>query len=485
MIKKLLKPLLRMLLGAGLCAAVSLVIYTLLSAQSLFSAIIPEAGSDRYLLLDNRLSTRVVVDQRDVGLFSSRADVRIRVADGADIPLRVAMSYGPFFLSGDRRLALARWRVTSSRDIARDELHGWIDGYTGFDRSVHLASRVLDGGTTLPFGAGRLVIKNASISLSRSPQVSDLQLQVSADEGRFVMPHQHASFSGVSLKLTTLPASWSDSDERSDIPKSLARGEFEIDELRLTRRDTERRVQSITGEFDASTSDQKLSLEVFGSVGSVPVFAGTETGELEYGFLLGGIDQWRLEQALRRDAELTRTVRRTSLSDLPEPVDGYRGAPRAELWPDDLAMQQRLLALVRSGVETYLNLKLTQDDATVQVRLNTEFEHLGEGNSMMGLRNWGELLNRTIADFSFYAENELVRWEPIERGIEELNRLGLLHGDRYGPSSSVHLRSGEVEINGEAHTLRDLVGEQLTKPIPTVAALRRQRLNKLRKQTIH
>ncbi|MEM6986829.1 MAG: hypothetical protein AAF499_09840, partial [Pseudomonadota bacterium] len=161
---------------------------------------------------------------------------------------------------------------------------------------------------------------------------------------------------------------------------------------------------------------------------------------------------------------------------LPEPITGYRGSPPVKLWPDDMEMQQKLLALVRGGVDVYGNVKLTQAEATVQVRFNTEFEPLGEGNSMMGLRNWGEFLNRTMADFSFYADNALARWEPVSRWVDELRRYDLLSEDKFGPSSSIHVRAGDVEINGEDHSLSNLIGARINDPIPAVAALRRARL---------
>ncbi|MEM6987804.1 MAG: hypothetical protein AAF499_14855, partial [Pseudomonadota bacterium] len=285
MIKKFLKPALWIFLGSSLCGVVFFFFFTLKTAQALFHASIPEAGSDRFFLLDNRLSVRLAVDQKQVGLLGSRADVRISLADGADIPLRVSVSYGPLFLSGDKRFALARWRVLSRMDIVSGELNGWMNGYTGFDGSVSLRSRIIEGRTTLPFGAGRLVLRDASMAFEKSPRRGEFSLDVSAADGRVVMPNQHAYFSGAHLMATALPVSWDDLGGRRETPQTFARGEFEIASLRLRRRDSEQLLERVTGEFDSKVFADTLSLEVFGLVGSLPVFSPVETGELEYSFL--------------------------------------------------------------------------------------------------------------------------------------------------------------------------------------------------------
>ncbi|MEM7377711.1 MAG: hypothetical protein AAF460_09420 [Pseudomonadota bacterium] len=483
--KKLIKPALWLLACASVCGVVFFFFFTLKSAQDLFDGAIPVAGEERFYWLDNRFSIRVAVDQRHIGLFGARADVRIRVADGSEVPLRLRASYGPLFLTGDTSFALATWQVLSREDVVSGGRTGWIDGHIGFGGALSFSSRVIEGRVTLPFGAGRLVLEDARLSLSDFSPDGAFSLSADAVGGRIVMPHHHVRFESLKLVAEAIPVNWEGLGGNREKPQRFARGEFSIDTVSHTARRSAQTLEQLTGEFDAKVFAETLSLEVFGLVGSLPVFSAEETGELEYSFLLSGVDRGRLQQALRRDAELTRTVRLPSVSAVPEPVAGYAGLPPVSLWPKDLEMQQRLLALVRGGVDVYSNIKLTQSDATVQLRFNSEFEHLGEGNSMMGLRNWGELLQRTHADFSFYADKALADWPPVAAWVAEIDRVGLLIEDKFGPSSSVYLRGGDIQVNGDDWSIDAFLHGHVEAPIPAVAALRRARLRAVTNHKIH
>ena len=479
MLKKLIKPLLGVFAVLGVVLPAVYGVFTLYSARTLFLEELPDPGAERYLWLGNRLSVRVATDQKQTGLFRGQADIRIRIADGSALPFRVDVGFGPLLPHSDTLLGLASWRVQSRYDIGKKAAAGTLEGHASFGREVALVSRVLKGGLTLPFGAGRLALEDASLALTGSFASESFSLTATASGGRLTSPHQHVQFSAAALTAIALPLDWEDLGGRQQTPLSFARGEFTLEEMRLKTRHATHTVAGFTTEFDAKVFDHTLSLEVFGQVESLPVYSGEETGELGYSFLLSGVDRERLDSALRRDAELSRFVRRARTHALPEPIAGYRGLPKVHLWPQDPVMQQRLLALVQGGVDVYSNLKLTQADSTAQLRFNTEFEHLGEGNSMMSMRNWGELFDRTLADFSFVADHTLASWPPIADAISSLDQLGLIAEDKFGLSSSTFIREGEIKVNGDNFSVDEFLGPSAAESIPAVAALRRTRLRSI------
>lgn len=485
MLKALLKPLLGLFAVLAVVLPLGYSVFTLHSARVLFHEGLPAAGGERYFGLSNRLSVRVSTDRKQTGLFRGQADIRIQVADGSDLPFRVDVGFGPLLPHSEALFGLASWRVVSRYDLDKDAKSGTLEGHVSFGREISLVSRVLKGGMALPFGRGRLAVEDASIALTGSLSNASLSLTATAQRGRLIGPHEHAHFESAVLTAVALPVDWDDLGGRRQTPLSFARGEFTLDTLQLRTRDTDRALAGFIGEFDAKVFEDTLSLEVFGEVGSLPVFSAQETGELAYSFLFSGVDRDRLDRALRRDAVLSRAVKRVEGHALPEPIVGYRGRPPLRLWPSDPEMQQRLLALVRGGVDLYTNLKLTQADSTAQLRFNTEFEPLGEGNSMMSLRNWGELFDRTLADFSFVADHTLAEWSPIATWIGELDQLGLIALDKFGPSSSTFIREGEIKVNGENFSVDDFLGPAAAEPIPAVAALRRTRLRAISANHAH
>ncbi len=475
MIKKLIK--LAIWLAAVLSlAGVGLTVYTLHTAQALFRSELPEPGSERYFGLNHRLGARLAVDHKIVGLLGGKADVRLQIADGTDLPLRVEVDFGPLLSFGEARFGLASWRVLSRYDIGASEQPGALEGSASFSRELALQSRVLKGALSLPFGAGRVAVEDVSLALNGSLKEETLTLELTAKHGRIVSPHQHIHIESARFVASALPVDWDDLGGRQQTPLSFARGEFSIEALTYKSRMDLIELAELAGEFDAKEFEETQSLEVFGQVGSLPVFSAEETGELGYSFLVSGLDKDRLMSVLRRDAELSRMQKRVAAQSLPEPIAGFRGRPQWVLWPDDPQIQQRILALVRGGMDLYTNLRLTQSDATAQLRFNTEFQHLGEGNSMMSMRNWGELFDHTLADFSFFSDHMLAKWPPIARGIAELENKGLIIEDKFGPSSSAFLRDGEFKINGEKFSVDTFLGESAAAPIPAVAALRRDRL---------
>ncbi len=113
---------------------------------------------------------------------------------------------------------------------------------------------------------------------------------------------------------------------------------------------------------------------------------------------------------------------------------------------------EALLQQVSSNVSAYASLKLGIDDKELLLRANAEFMGEDGVEKLSQLETVGQLFDHLLADFTYHADGDLVELPEVARFIRIGDEMNMIERDEVGPSGSVHVRAGEVRVNGEAMT---------------------------------
>lgn len=126
---------------------------------------------------------------------------------------------------------------------------------------------------------------------------------------------------------------------------------------------------------------------------------------------------------------------------------------------------EALLQQVSSNVSAYASLKLGVDDKELLLRANAEFMGEDGVEELSQLETVGQLFDHLLADFTYHADGDLVELPEVARFIRLGDEMNMIERDEVGPSGSVHVRAGEVRVNGEEVTPESFLQEYYSQQI--------------------
>lgn len=126
---------------------------------------------------------------------------------------------------------------------------------------------------------------------------------------------------------------------------------------------------------------------------------------------------------------------------------------------------EHLMSQVSSNVSAYSSFKLGLDDQEILVRANVEFIGEDQIDRMEQVGTAGELLKHLLGDLTYHADGPLAELPEVKSMLNMAQELGMVEVDEVGASGNLHVRAGEVRINGIAMTPKEFLRDKYAMPL--------------------
>lgn len=398
-------------------------------------------------LLKDRVWLSLISYRRSFLASIARLQLHVQVApDGEpiDIPLLLKFHHGPLMFAGGPAIGAARVQLTLDYDAERR----YIPPRWGREALPEEGSALLRG--VLAFdGAfrGRSWLQQVAL---QGPQ-----MQLEIERMRFAIASD-ATLSEILVDgdMATLFAQYANDTlkiEKADMALR-ANNAFSNDRyeglLSVNWRDAAmdfrgeaRDVASMSLDTEYRMFNQKIDAEV--NLNAENIGSQAEKPEdrevlLDYGEAVAAVGELPVERLLEIwDKSRLWEPPTAALKDAADEHAEWRAA--------EVLMQQ-----VSSDVSAYASLKFGVDEQEFLMRANAEFIGDKDVDRLSQVETVGQLFDYLLADLTYQADGRLAKIPEVEQVLRIGRDMDMLEMDEYGPSGSVHVRAGEVRVNGRS-----------------------------------
>lgn len=404
-----------------------------------------------------------LVDYRRVFLASiARLELNVRLAPGDEpvrLPLLAKFHHGPLIFPGGFAVGAARVQLTLDEPQRRNLPPRWgrpakpeegvlvMRGLLALDGSFSGESWLQEVAVDhFPF---RLELDNMHFDLSADAALSEVLVQ---GDMREMLLHYVDEQLRIQQASMSLRAHNTLDKERYDGVLNVSWADAELHYLGETSR-------VATMEFDSEYRlvDAVLDAEVGVSAEAISTAEEDEeerTAIFDYGEAVAAIGDLPIERVLQvwdhyRIWE--------------PPVAAMTQAPMgaAERWN----RSQQLMYQISSNVSAYTSLKLGLNDQEFMVRANAEFigEHDDVGMAQMG--TVGELVEHLLVDLTYHVDGPMTELPQAEQVLGLARDLDMVETDEVGVSGALHIRAGEIRVNGREMTPEQFLRDRHAVPL--------------------
>lgn len=392
----------------------------------------------------------------------ARIELVLRPAPGEDpvaIPLLLKFHHGPLIFAGGFAVGAARVQITLDdrperlnlpprwgRDAKSYEGMVVTRGLVAFDGAFQGSTWLQD--VQFPVSWFDFDLKRMKFNFQTDAALSAVKVDGSMDDLKIAIWGSALTIDQADMTLRS----------NSDLDKMRSEGVMSVNwnDAELNIEGDKKHVQSMAFDTEYRLARRKLDAEV-GIVAEKISTAAEEVEDrepvLDYGesvAAFGGLPVERIFDIW--DGLRLWEPRTAALSAREEPFRTWRIA-------------EKLMQQVSSDVSAYASLKVGVDDQELLVRANAEFMGEGKVEGMQQLKTVGELFHYLLADLTYHADGRLSEIAEVKQLIDVGKSLNMLEFDKIGPSGSVHVRAGEVRVNGVGLTPRQFLREFYRLPL--------------------
>ncbi|MGB0864953.1 MAG: DUF945 family protein [Granulosicoccaceae bacterium] len=126
---------------------------------------------------------------------------------------------------------------------------------------------------------------------------------------------------------------------------------------------------------------------------------------------------------------------------------------------------EHLMHQVSSSVSAYSSLKVGLEDEEFLVRANAEFIGEEDNDGMSQLDTIGQLVEHLLVDLTYHVDGPMTELPEAKQVLELAQELGMAEVDNIGVSGNLHIRAGEVRVNGVEKTSEEFLGDRYSAPL--------------------
>jgi|GEM_PF-6054143 len=389
-----------------------------------------------------------MLDYRRTYLASiARLNLHLRLGPEEEpvlIPLLVKFHHGPIIFAGGPAIGAARVQITLDYDAERrfmpprwgreaKPIEGKVitRGVLAFDGSFEGRSWIQQ--LVLDSPVAQLQLERMRFAIATDDALSEVLIEGDMDDlvGTYRGDDIRIEKADMSLRANSV------------LSKDRYEGVLSVNwrDAELNFREQGRHVAEMSFDTEYRLINRKLDAEV--DVSAEQISSQAEEPEdrelvLDYGEAVAAIGEFPIERVL----ELWDSYR------FWEPATAALSyAPVADAnWRNASVMMKR----VSSNVSAYASLKFGMDQQELLMRANAEFIGDDTVERLDQVSTIGELFNYLLADLTYQADGRLAKIPEVEKALSIGRDMDMLEMDEYGPSGSVHIRAGEVRVNGRS-----------------------------------
>lgn len=414
-------------------------------------------------LLYDRVWLSLVDYRRNFLASIARLHLNLRLAPGEEpvsIPLLAKFHHGPLILPGGLAVGAARMQVTLDDDSLRRNIpprwgkpakpmegmlvmRGVVGFGGGFSGQSWLQEIELN---SFPI---KFELQRMQFALSANAELS--QVLVEGD-----MTDLLVSYVGDKLKVTKADLSLR---ANNVLEKERYDGVMNVNwvDAELHYRGSSKRVASMEIDSEYRLVNSKIDAEV--SINAEAVSTAEEKEEdrevvFDYGEGVAAVGELPIERVI--DLWDHYRLWEPPTAALSEAAADYHGQWRNA---------EHLMNQVSSNVSAYSSFKLGLDDQEILVRANAEFIGEDKVDRMDQVETAGQLFEHLLGDLTYHADGPLAELPEVKNVLNMVQEMGMVEVDEVGVSGNVHVRAGEVRINGIAMTPEAFLKDKYAMPL--------------------
>lgn len=414
-------------------------------------------------LLYDRIWLSLVDYRRNFLASIARLHLNLRLAPGEEpvsIPLLAKFHHGPLILPGGFAVGAARMQITLDENSERRHIPPrWgrpakpmegmlvMRGVVGFDGGFSGQSWLQE--VELNSFSISLELQRMQFALSTNAELS--QVLVEGDMSDLLV-----SFLSDKLKVTKANLSLR---ANNVLEKERYDGVMSINwvDAELHYRGSAKRVETMAIDSEYRLVNNKIDAEV--SISAEAISTAEESGGdrevvFDYGEGVAAVGELPIERVIDLwDHYRLWEPPTAALSEAATDGNGqWRNA-------------EHLMSQVSSNVSAYTSFKLGLDDQEILVRANAEFIGEDQIDRMEQVETAGQLFEHLLGDLTYHADGPLAELPEVKSMLNMVQEMGMVEVDEVGVSGNVHVRAGEVRINGKAMTPEAFLKDKYAMPL--------------------